>query len=421
MSPTAEGEAVLRPDSTYIDIEHDLDAEVVNLFGAYAAAGGMEPILSAKVDHYLASHVHDEAVLVVDLDIISSTYEGLRQALPETEVFYAVKANPAEEVIGRLEAHGSNFDVASPAEIDLCLNAGADPSRISYGNPIKKLRDIAYAYEKGVRLYAFDSEAELLKLAQAAPGAQVFCRLLMTDSAGADWPLSHKFGCPDEEAVRLLRRAADLGMDPIGVSFHVGSQQVYLAQWENAIARAARVFEALERSGIRLTLMNLGGGFPARYQRDVPALMEYGRIIRAAVEKEFGDDWPRLIIEPGRGLVGDAGVIQSEVVLISTKGSADSRRWVFLDIGKFSGLAETMDEAIKYRLRTAHDGTATGPVVIAGPTCDSADVLYDKADYHLPLALNIGDKVHILSTGAYTSSYSAVNFNGFPPLRTICL
>lgn len=421
MSPTAEGEVQLRPDSRFINRDFETsEAEVVPLFAAAEVAAGV-PAMSAKIEQYLADHEFAEPCLVVDLDMISSTFFELRSALPETEVYYAVKANPAEEVVARLASHGSNFDVASPAEIDLCLNAGAEPSRISYGNPIKKQRDIAYAYEKGVRLYAYDSEAELLKLAAAAPGARVFCRLLITDNGAADWPLSRKFGCPDEEAVRLLRRAADLGLEPVGVSFHVGSQQVDLSQWNAAIARAARVFEALDRSGIRLSLLNLGGGFPARYQRDVPALSEYGRVIREAVQAEFGDDWPDLIIEPGRGLVGDAGVIQAEVVLISTKGSADPRRWVYLDIGKFSGLAETMDEAIKYRLRTPHDGGASGPVVVAGPTCDSADVLYDKADYQLPLALAVGDKVQILSTGAYTSSYSAVNFNGFPPLMTVCI
>jgi len=139
--------------------------------------------------------------------------------------------------------------------------------------------------------------------------------------------------------------------------------------------------------------------------------------INRAVERHFGNRMPQLIIEPGRGMTGDAGVIQTEVVLISEKGYGETRRWVFLDIGKFGGLAETMDESIQYRIRTRHDGTETGPVILAGPTCDSADVLYDKADYRLPLALRIGDKIEIHATGAYTTSYSAVGFNGFPPLQ----
>ena len=130
---------------------------------------------------------------------------------------------------------------------------------------------------------------------------------------------------------------------------------------------------------------------------------------------------PEIIIEPGRSLVGDAGVIQSEVVLISKKDAKDKRRWVYLDIGKFGGLAETMGESIKYALTTPRDGGATGPVILAGPTCDSADILYEKTSYRLPMDLQVGDKVEIQSTGAYTSSYCSVNFNGFPPLKTYCL
>ena len=114
-------------------------------------------------------------------------------------------------------------------------------------------------------------------------------------------------------------------------------------------------------------------------------------------------------------------MIQAEVVLVSRKGGSDQRRWVYLDVGKFHGLAETMDEAIKYRLTTPHDGEATSPVVLAGPTCDSADILYEKADYRLPTALKAGDKVCILATGAYTTTYSAVAFNGFPPLASVCI
>ena len=109
------------------------------------------------------------------------------------------------------------------------------------------------------------------------------------------------------------------------------------------------------------------------------------------------------------------------MVLVSRKAANDRKRWVYLDIGKFSGLAETMGESIKYRLRTPRDGTRAGPVVLAGPTCDSADILYEKTEYKLPLSLKPGDKVEILSTGAYTSSYSSVGFNGFAPLKTYCI
>jgi ornithine decarboxylase len=142
--------------------------------------------------------------------------------------------------------------------------------------------------------------------------------------------------------------------------------------------------------------------------------------VMAAMTRHFGNDLPEIIVEPGRSIVGDAGVIQSEVVLISQKSFDDDKRWVYLDVGKFNGLAETMDESIKYRIQAPRGG-ATGPVVLAGPTCDSADILYEKAEYRLPLDLAVGDKIEILSTGAYTSSYASVCFNGFAPIKTYCI
>ncbi|MCE9649904.1 MAG: type III PLP-dependent enzyme, partial [Parvibaculum sp.] len=170
-----------------------------------------------------------------------------------------------------------------------------------------------------------------------------------------------------------------------------------------------------------LRMINIGGGFPSRYHSDVPPMSDYGAAIADSLAKRFPNNAPELIVEPGRSIVGDAGVIQSEVVLVSNKGGSDARQWVYLDVGKFHGLAETMDEAIKYRLLTPHDGSQTGAVVLAGPTCDSADILYEKANYHLPLALKAGDKVVILSTGAYTTTYSSIAFNGMPPLASVCI
>jgi ornithine decarboxylase len=357
---------------------------------------------------------------VVDLDVIEDNYRRLAGLLPLARIFYAVKANPMPAVVERLAAVGSGFDTASRGEIDLVLAHGVTPDRISFGSTIKKQVDIAHAYARGVRLFAFDCEAELRKLAEAAPGARVFCRVLM-DCPGADWPLSRKFGCSPEMAADLLLAARERGLDPYGLSFHVGSQQTDLSQWDAAIGRMASLFSILAERKLDLRMVNLGGGFPAQYRAKVPGLQVYCEEVMAAMHRHFGNHMPELIAEPGRGLAGDAGVIQSEVVLISRKDYGDDRRWVYLDIGKFSGLAETMDEAIKYRIRTPHDGGETGPVVLAGPTCDSADILYEKADYRLPLELEVGDRIEILSTGAYTNTYSSVGFNGFPPLKTYCI
>lgn len=373
-----------------------------------------------RIAEYLATHEFDAPCLIVDTDVVAHTYNAMSRALPVGRIFYAVKANPADAVIARLASLGACFDAASPNEIDLCLRHGVSPNRISYGNTIKKQTDIRHAYEQGVRLFAFDSEAELEKLAESAPGAMVYCRILMACD-GADWPLSRKFGCDSEMALRLLVKARELGLDPCGLSFHVGSQQTDVAQWDIALSRVAALFEDARRLGLDLRLVNLGGGLPARYRSDVSPLEDYAEAIMAAMMRHFGPALPEMNFEPGRSIVGDAGVIQAEVVLISRKSEGDDKRWVYLDIGKFSGLVETMDESIKYRFVTPHDGGKTGPVILAGPTCDSMDILYEKADYELPLDLQIGDKILILSTGAYTTTYSAVGFNGFAPLQSVCI
>ena len=219
--------------------------------------------------------------------------------------------------------------------------------RISFGNTIKKERDIARAYALGVRLFAVDCEAEVEKIARAAPGSRVFCRIL-SDCVGAEWPLSRKFGCEPAMAVDVLEHAMKLGLEPYGVSFHVGSQQRNPHAWDRALASAAAVFRECGERGMSLSMVNLGGGFPTRYLKNVPTVKTYGASIFRALRKHFGNRIPETIIEPGRGMVGNAGVIEAEVVLVSRKSNEDDVRWVYLDIGKFGGLAETMDESIRY-------------------------------------------------------------------------
>jgi ornithine decarboxylase len=376
--------------------------------------------MTERIARFLAENSPDTPCLVIDLDAVAAAYDRLRRHLPLARIYYAVKANPAAEILALLARKGANFDVASRGEIELCLNGGIAAERLSFGNTIKKERDIAFAFAAGVRLFAFDSIGELEKLARAAPGARVFCRILVP-CEGAEWPLSRKFGCAPQMAVELLQAARARGLEPYGISFHVGSQQTDTGQWEGAIAEAARIFSLLARSDIALRMVNLGGGFPARYRGEIPEIEQYARAVMAAITRNFGNDLPEIIIEPGRSLVGEAGIIQSEVVLITRKGDGDERRWVYLDIGKFNGLAETMGESIKYRIATPGRNGALGPVILAGPTCDSADILYEQTEYRLPLGLEIGDKIEILAAGAYTASYASVGFNGFAPLRTYCI
>jgi ornithine decarboxylase len=354
--------------------------------------------------------------LVVDLDVIRDNYLRFARAMPATRIFYAVKANPAPEILSLLAGLGSCFDTASVPEIEMALTAGATPDRISFGNTIKKERDVARAHQLGVSLFAVDSVEEVEKVARSAPGARVFCRIL-TDGEGAEWPLSRKFGCDPEMAIDVLLRAHELGLNAYGISFHVGSQQTRLEAWDGALAQAAAIFKTMADRGIILQMVNLGGGFPTKYLKSVPATGTYANAIHGALSKHFGNAIPETIIEPGRGMVGNAGVIKAEVVLVSKKHAEDKLRWVYLDIGKFGGLAETMDEAIRYPLVTARDGEAMGPCVVAGPTCDSADVLYEKTPYNLPLSLTVGDEVLIEAAGAYTTTYASVAFNGFSPLQ----
>jgi ornithine decarboxylase len=380
--------------------------------------------MTARINEFLTARRargEDTApIMVLDIDVVKTNFENFTKALPDTSVYYAVKANPAPEVLDLLYKLGSSFDCASVTEIEMVLATGANADRISFGNTIKKERDIARAYLYGVRLFAVDCVEEVEKIARVAPAAKVFCRILC-DGAGAEWPLSKKFGCEPEMAIDVLETAHRLGLVAHGVSFHVGSQQTNLNAWDSALASSAEIFKTLSERGITLAMVNMGGGFPTRYLKNIPEASAYGAAIFSSLTKHFGNNLPQTIIEPGRGMVGNAGVIEAEVVLISKKSESDDTRWVYLDIGKFHGLAETMDEAIRYPLKTIRDGDIKTPCIIAGPTCDSVDVLYEKTPYALPISLSIGDKVLIEATGAYTTTYSSQNFNGFAALESVVI
>ncbi|MFC7328616.1 type III PLP-dependent enzyme [Marinactinospora rubrisoli] len=372
-----------------------------------------------RIRAFMAGHPGPSPYLVVDLPTVARCYRSLAGAFGSAPVFYAVKANPDPRVIRLLVRLGASFDVASRAEVDLCLAAGADPAALSYGNTVKKSADIRHAYARGVRLFVFDSVEELRKLAEHAPGSRVFCRL-PASGEGSRWPLSRKFGCAPDMAVELLRAAPGLGLDPVGVSFHVGSQQLDPQRWDPSIAQAARVFAELRSAGVHLRMLNVGGGFAAGYLTPVAPIDAYAAAIHASVRRHFAVP-PSLAVEPGRYLVAEAGVLRCEVVLVARKHHDDEKRWVYLDIGRYGGLIDTEGEAIHYRLVTEHDDGPSGPVVIAGPTCDSVDILYERTPYRLPLALRPGDHVDILGAGAYTLSSATVGFNGLPPLTAYCV
>jgi ornithine decarboxylase len=361
--------------------------------------------------------------LVVNLDVIRRKYHELAKHFSYAKIYYAVKANPGVPIIELLRDLGSNFDISSIYELDRVLSLGVSPDRLSYGNTIKKRDAIKYAYDKGVRLFATDSLSDLQNLAKFAPGSKVFVRIMVGGESTSDWPLSDKFGCHHKMAYQLMVEAQLLGLEPYGISFHVGSQQRDIGQWDDAISKVKHLFTTLEREkGIQLKMINMGGGFPAKYMHKTHDLSVYATDITRYIQQDFGNQFPEIIVEPGRAMVAEAGVLISEIVLTSRKGHKTACRWVYADAGRFNGLIETLDEAIKYPVFTEKDGGEINgngeEVILAGPTCDSMDIMYQDYKYKLPRNMEIGDRLYWFSTGAYTASYCSVEFNGFPPMKT---
>lgn len=355
-------------------------------------------------------------VLAIDLDVIATRYRQLTAALPDVTVFFAMKANPHPAVVRLVASLGSGIDVASTNEVDAAIAAGVPPALVSYGNTVRRVAEIQHAIGAGVRLFAVDDPSELDKLSEHAPGCQVMVRV-NTDGEGAAWPLSRKFGTDVDGGRRLMRLAAERGHG-IGTTFHVGSQQSHPEAWDRALAHAAAVLDAAPAAGADSPrpLVNLGGGLPSHLEDPTPTLDEYASTIRAALDRHLGGLEVDLAIEPGRYLVGDAGVIETEVIGVVERPGQDCERWVFVDVGLFQGLSETPGENIRYRLTTNAEGP-TAPAVVAGPTCDSTDVLYERRPVDLPLALKSGDRIRLHGSGAYTVDCSTIGFNGFDPLR----
>ncbi len=355
--------------------------------------------------------------LIIDLEAVQKQYQRLQAALGKIDIHYALKANSEFEILKLLAKEGASFDVASPKELDLVLQAGTDVRRISYGHCVKKSAHIAYAWQRGVRLFAFDSMEELEKIAKYAPYSEVFCRLMVSND-GAKWPLTKKFGCSADEAVLMLKKAQELELTPAGLSFHVGSQQENPKAYIDALNIAANVYERLKQDGILLDLINIGGGFPCHHYDYIPSYETYGKTILDALDK-FDNPNMRFIAEPGRAIVAEAGILVSEVILTCEK---QQQHWAYLDVGTYSGLVEASDQYIHYCFTTDYpQDTPQKPYIIAGPSCDAVDILYEKHKINLPAALKEGDRVYLLSAGAYTTVYATKEFNGFEAPSVTCI
>ena len=356
---------------------------------------------------------HPTPYLIGDLDTIRERHQRLTAALPGFDCFYAMKCNSAPEVIETLAAAGSYFEIASIGELDMLRICGVDARDVIYSNTVKPHQHIAAAHEAGVWRYAFDSEGELYKLAEHAPGSSVYVRVRVDDSTSI-FPLSRKFGAEAHEARALLLLAESLGLKPYGVTFHVGSQCTSPSAWRQAIAAIGRLLTKLDSDGLELEMLNLGGGFPARYVEPVPSLEQIADMIRLAMEELLPYTPRSLGVEPGRYLVAESSVM---VTTILGREVRAGENWLYLDVSAYHGLIETHQTVNSWRfpLWSSQPDHATAqhePFTVTGPTCDSLDTMFFGAA--LPANLNVDDRLYIGSAGAYTLSYAS-SFNGFPP------
>jgi ornithine decarboxylase len=351
--------------------------------------------------------------LLCDLDTVAERYNRFTTTMQGVNCFYAMKCNSTPEVLRTLASLGAGFEVASVGELRMLQDIGVDPADVLYSNPIKPPAHIAAAHKAGLWRFAFDSEGELHKLAQYAPGSAVYIRLRVDDSTSI-FPLSRKFGAEAHEARALLLLARSLGLRPYGVTFHVGSQCGTTSAWRQAIASAGRLMTRLAEDGLTLEMLNLGGGFPARYVERVPSLRQIADAIYPALDELLPYRPAVLAAEPGRHLVAESGVLVASVLGREVRAGEN---WVYLDVGSYNGMMETQQTVNQWRFplwssRLDHAVVPHLPFTVTGPTCDSSDTMFYGVA--LPSTIDVGDRLYIGSAGAYTLSYASA-FNGFPP------
>ena len=374
--------------------------------------------MTKKCVEWLNNNTNSSPRLVYDLERVKENFSQFVKLFGDIKPYYAVKANPSEKIVALLNRLGSNFDCASINEIKICIELGINARKISFGNTVKKSEDIQKAFKLGVKLFAFDCEEELLKIREFAPKSNVYCRLQVYNG-GAEWPLSKKFGCSAKELEHLLIKARKIGLNPVGLSFHVGSQQLSKKTWEKAIKTSSQIYKKFKKKYFELSFLNIGGGMPVNYENKKIDFKDYAKNILNLINRYYDGTTPENIIaEPGRFLVASAGVLESEVILIKEK---EDIRWLYLDVGRYSGLAETEGEAIKYTIEFSGKNKAKKvKYIIAGPSCDSHDILYQKKLYTLPKNIKAGDRLRIFSAGSYIISYQS-EFNGIKKIKEVYL
>lgn len=363
-----------------------------------------------KVLNYIASSDEAPPYLLIDREVVKEKVSTIGKNIRNSRVFYAVKANPDIEVLRFLDSLDVGFEIASEGELQILASLGVGPERIITSNPIKTLKFLERAVPYGIRYFAFDSVAEADKLARYAPGCSVYVRLSVPNE-GSEWPLSKKFGVELDEAAELLLYAKKRGLLPAGITFHVGSQCNNVYNWNSAIEKAKELWEIAEQNGITFTILNIGGGYPIHYTKNVVDIETIEKKIDLAISKKFAKD-VAIFIEPGRAVVGDAGIFVATVIGKARRGGEN---WLYIDVGVFNGLMESIG-GIKYVYAV---GSRNEPEkwTVAGPSCDSFDVI--DRDVLLPEP-EVGNRILILSSGAYTISYAS-EFNGFSIPKTILI
>jgi ornithine decarboxylase len=362
-----------------------------------------ESSLDFEIVREAARERYERPFLILDNAIVRDKLRRMRAAMPRLQPHYAVKANPDRRVVMALMQEGCRFEIASTPELDLLLALGVNAAEVFYSNPVKSRQAIAYAASRGVEWFVVDSVDELRRVHAVKSDARTYLRIA-TPNIGSDWPLSGKFGAGAGETNEIILAAAKLGADLAGVTFHAGSQCRNPENWRVGIEKARTLFDAMAGAGLKPRMLDIGGGFPVRHVKPIPSIEVIGAVVNEAL-KAFPAD-VQVVAEPGRYLVSDAGYFVCRVMGTTTRAG---KRWMHWDAGLFGGVIETT-EGLKYKIRTDRSGP-DAPWHVAGPTCDSVDVVL--RDEPLPSDLQEGDFIYIRNAGAYTTAYAS-EFNGFP-------
>ncbi len=341
-------------------------------------------------------------LLVLSLEQIEKNYRLLRTHLPRVKVFYAIKANPHRRILELMRDLGSNFDVASDGEIMELSSLGVDGSRMIYANPMKTVNGLRACRNAGVGKMTFDSAGEIDKMARECPGATVLLRIRI-DNSSAHVDLNKKFGAAREQALKLLLKARDAGLDAAGIAFHVGSQTTSADPYLYALDIAREIFEEAAAAGMQLRIMDIGGGFPIPEPKVRFNLQEMLNQINARLDEDFPG--VEIWAEPGRFICGTAVNLITSVIGVTERGG---QPWYFLDEGLYGTFSGVLFDQWDFKLISFKEGEQVA-ATFAGPSCDSLDIMFRGK---MTVRQEEGDLILVPICGAYTSA-SATTFNGF--------